>query len=202
MECRRLVAIRKAGVEGACGLFVLLLALFSATSSWSDEKVGVVDFESLLTTLRGMEGGRVEGGAGRLPEEIDPLERELKALKERFGRERARLTSEARERYEQQILERADAIQRLQGEVMRENLFKIRLRPREAVGADLERLIQRFGREQGFALILDSKGRRVLYRAEGSAEMTKGQEIDIQQDLLKLFPEELSSGRIGAGPGK
>lgn len=185
--------------------WVFVPALVGATAAppaRADGKVGLLDFQHLLTSLRAMEGGRVEGDVRPRSEEIERLDRELKHVKEQYARERPQLGPEARERYEREIFQRTEAIQRLYGEAARESLFKVRLRPVEEVRLDLERLIQRVGRERGFALILDDRDHRVLYRAEGAEEGAKGEETNLTKTFLDLFLEELRAGRIGAPAGK
>ncbi len=202
MAYRRRVWTGKGPPFGAWACFSILLAI-AVASARAGGKVGLLDFQIVLSTLRGMEGGRVEGEVRVRSQEIEALERELKRVKEDYARERPRLSLEQRERYEREILQRTEGIQNLHGEAVKEAMFKIRLRPVEGVRAELEGLIQRFARENNFALILDSKDRRVLYRAEGADGETKAkEEVDITRTLLELLPQELAAGRLGPGAGQ
>jgi len=203
MDYRRCRRIRTGRRVAVWTVFLLLLSAVPVPQARADGKVGMLNFQHVLTSLRGMEGGRVEGDVRIRADEITALERELRSIKERYGRERAGLSREERERYEQQIRQRSEAIQGLYAETVREGMFKVRLRSVEAVRADLERFIQRFGRERGFALILDRKDRRVLYRGKEGAEEGDGAgEIDITRTLMELLPQELGEGRIGGGASR
>lgn len=180
----------------------LLLVILSASPAPAEVKVGLVDFQVLLSTLGGLERDRVAGEVPQVSQEVEAIERELEPIKERYARERAKLSPEAREQIQQEILRRTEAIQRLYAKAAREAIFKPQPRSIEAFREDLERMIERFGRENGFAQILDRRGRRVLYRGEGSAEATNAREIDLTQTLTEMLRQAGIPGQIGAGPGQ
>lgn len=184
-------------------LFFLLVSSATVAPARADGKVGLLDFQPVLTTLRGLEGGQLQGDVRVRTQDIERLERELKPIKERLARERKNLSPEERERYEREITQRSKVIQDLYGETVREGMLKIRLRPVEAVRADLERFIQRYGKEGGFALILDKNDRRVLYRGAAAAEGEGegAEEIELTRTFLELLPQELAAGRLGPRSG-
>jgi hypothetical protein len=180
----------------------MLVAAVATPAAGAEPRVGLVDFDHLLSTARGMLGGRLEGGVIDHTRQIEALERELSSIKGEFARERGRLSAEARERYERDIVRRTEEIQRLHGETVREALLKVRPRSLDAIRPEVEQMIQRYGRDHRFARILNRGDRRVLYRAEGPEETGNAEEIDITRNLLELLPVELSSGRIGGRAGQ
>ncbi len=180
----------------------LLLVILSALPAHAEVKVGLVDFQVLLSTLGGLERNRVAGDVPQVSQDVEAIERELQPIKERYARERARLSPEAREQIEQEILRRTEAIQRLYAKAAREAIFNVQPMSIEALREELERMIERFGRENGFALILDKRGRRVLYRGEASAEGATAGGTDVTQTLIEMLRRGRASGRNDAGTGQ
>jgi hypothetical protein len=180
----------------------MLVGASAVPAAGSEPMIGLVDLDHLVTSARGMLGGRVVGEITDHTPKIEALERELRSIKEEYARERGRLDAEARARYEGEIVRRTEEIQRLHAETFREAQFKVRLRARDAIQADVEAMIRRYGRDRGFALIMSRRGGRVLYSADGSQETTAGEQIEITGNLLQMLPAELAAGRIGGGAGQ
>lgn len=168
---RRLVALAAAA-----------LLCLGAGAAWAETKIGVVDIQRALN-----ESNQGKKAKERLSARVEKMQADLKLKKEELERldgelqkQSALLSSDAkrdRERdFDRKKRDYADLVRDYQEEIQQAELTAT-----QPILKELEEVIGKMGREQGFSVILESKMSGVIYSAKG---------IDLTEAVIKAYNDK------------
>ena len=194
---RRRVALPRAGVVMALlGQVVFLLVVWVLPAGGAD-KVAVVDTRTVVDAYYNVMAGPgldPKTPIGPDSQEVRKVENELQGLKAEYARQRAGLSPEAKATYEKALLEKSAALQALYAKNMRDMADLVKWRSPDVLIPHLMSRIEEYGREQGFALIVEQQTGGALYHREGWSGPPPDP-IDVTQPLIEWLRRKEESAR-------
>lgn len=162
-------------------LATLLLVCLGAGAAWAETKIGVVDVQRALN----------ESEAGKKAKEnlnkrVEKMQTDLKAKKDAldkieadFKKQSAVLSGDAKRDKEKEFDRKkrdfADTVRDYQEEINQAELTAT-----QPIVKDLEQLIEKLGKDQGYTVILEQKMSGTIYTAKG---------VDITEQIIKTYNE-------------
>lgn len=193
----------KVAIPTALLATIVLLVITWILPAGAADKVAVVDSRAVVDAYHDLMAGPwldPKTPIGPDPQEVRKVERELQRLKAQYGRERAGLSPEAKAAYEKALLEKTAALQVLYAKNTRDIVDLVKWRSPEVLISHLLSRIEEYGREQGFALILNQQSGGALFRKEGWSGPSSDS-IDVTQPLIEWIRRKEESARP-SGPGR
>lgn len=161
------------------------------------DKVAVVDTRVVVEAYYAIMAGPgldPKTPVGPDPQEVRKVEKELDGLKAQYARERASLSPEAKGAFEKGLLEKTAALQALYAKKTRDMVDVVKWRSPDVLITRLKAQIQEYGREQGFALILEKQTGGALFQREGWSGPSSDP-IDVTQPLIEWLRRKEESAR-------
>ncbi len=163
-------------------LMVFLLVLPAVSGAEAPVKIGFVDLQRILIqTKRGQDArAKVMAEVSQKQKEIDAQEEEIRKLEADLRKQSTVLSDAARR-------EREEAIQRKKRDLVRtvEDFNRDLAKREQELLNDLLKeiaiVVQEFGKEKGFTLILERQQGGVLYAGEG---------VDITKEIMERFDKK------------
>jgi len=162
-------------------LATLLLVCLGAGAAWAETKIGVVDVQRALN----------ESEAGKKAKEslnkrVEKMQTDLKAKKDAldkieadFKKQSAVLSGDAKRDKEKEFDRKkrdfADTVRDYQEEINQAELTAT-----QPIVKDLEQLIEKLGKDQGYTVILEQKMSGAIYTTKG---------VDITEQIIKTYNE-------------
>jgi outer membrane protein len=185
---------------------LLIAVLFVATPGWAQEapaagasaagKVGVIDVRAaIVNTAEGKQASaELQSQFAPRQTELENMNKQLNDIGQRLQagagklsqEEEARLTAQG-QRLRQQIDRKQNEYQEdvnaQQGEVI------------DRIGRKLVDVLDRYSREHGYAVIIDSS-------AQNSPILYKSNQIDVTQDIIRLYDQAYPVKAVAAAPAQ
>lgn len=157
-------------------------------------KIGFVDVQRVLARSAAGVGAReqLEKEKGTMQREMDAKRQELEKLREELEKKGPLMTADSR-RDKQEVFERKRRDAARLADDFQKELEKKEQGLLQKVLQDVSGVIERFGKERGYFLIVERRGAVVLY---GAAE------ADLTDDVIRLFDQESGSKQDTAPKGK
>lgn len=178
------------------GKAAFLLVVWVLPAAGAD-KVAAIDSRAVVDAYYDLMAGPgldPKTPIGPDPQEVRKAERELQRLKAQYARERTGLSPEAKAAYEKELLEKTAALQALYAKNTRDMVDLVKWRSPEVLISHLLSRIEEYGREQGFALILNRQTGGALFRREGWSGPSSDS-IDVTQPLIEWLRKKEEAAR-------
>lgn len=164
-------------------VIAIIIALTVASQSWAAEKSKIAIFNPEQVLFQSEIGKKISDDLSAksktLNEKIENKRSELEKFKQDLEKKSALLSTEAKDEKEREYQKKYREFQQL-AEDARYEMQQAQRNALEPLSNSLKDIIQKFGKEQGYALILDS--RIGIPYAAG--------EIDITDKILELFNKQ------------
>lgn len=145
-------------------------------------KVGFVDLQQVLTqTKRGQEArAKMQAEVSQRQREIDAQREEIEKMEAELQKQSSVLTAAARREREEAIQRKKRDLQ-LTIEDYQRDLAKRQNELLNELLSELVAVVQEYGKEKGYTLILERRQGGVLYSGEG---------VDITKEIIKRFDKK------------
>lgn len=159
-----------------------LLVLGFADSAGAASKIGFVDVQKVLVRSVAGAGAReqLEREKAAMQKEVDGRRSDVEKLRDELEKKGLVLSADAKREKEEAFQRRVRDLRRLT-----EDYQKELERKEQAITArilqDLTGLIERYGKDRGYLLILEKRGASVIY---GDAE------ADVTEEIIKVYDQE------------
>lgn len=164
------------GVIGVVPFFV------SATAAQSPAHIGYVDVQRILARSSAGVSAReqIERDKATMQKEVDGKRTELEKLREDLEKKGVLLSAEARKEKQETLERKVRDLRRLVDDFQKE-LEKKEQGLLQKVLQELSGVIERYGKQRGYLVIVERRGAGVLYGAP---------EADITDDIIKAYDQE------------
>lgn len=158
----------------------MILALFAVPPlALAQIKIGFVDLQQVISQSKRGQAARAEvaAEASRKQKEVDAREEEIKKLEAELQKHSAILSDQARKEKEELIRQKLRDLRRT-AEDFNRDLAK---REGELVNEllkEISAVVQEYGKEKGYMLILERQQAGVLYSGQG---------VDLTQEIIQRF---------------
>jgi len=170
------IGMALAGLVGIVPLFV------TETSAQSPVRIGYVDVQRILARSSAGVAAReqIEREKTTMQKEVDSKRAELEKLREELDKKGMLLSTEVREEKRETLERKVRDLRRLVDDYQKE-LEKKEQGFLQKVLQELSGVIERYGKQRGFLIIVERRGAGVLY---GSPQ------ADITDEIIKAYDQE------------
>lgn len=153
----------------------------------SPQRIGFVDVQKVLARSAAGVAAREELERERagMQREMDGKRQELEKLREELDKKGPLMTPEARREKEDQLERKRRDATRLADDLQRE-LARKEQQLSSRVLQELSGVIERFGKQQGYWLIVERRGAVVLYATP---------EADLTDEIIRVYDQENTKGK-------
>jgi len=157
-------------------------AAAAASAAPGGIRVGYIDVQRVLTRSAAGVAARevLEKERGTMQKEMDAKRQELEKLRDELEKKGPLMTPDARREREEQLERKRRDATRMADDFQRE-LGRKEQQLGSKVLQDLVGLIERYGKQKGYQLIVEKRGAAVIYGAP---------EIDITDDIIRAYDQE------------
>jgi outer membrane protein len=168
-------------------------AVAAAASPTSSTKIGFIDLQRVLARSSSGVAAReqLEKEKGAMQREMDAKRQELEKLRDELEKKAALMTADARREKQDTFDRKRRDFTRLADDFQKE-LEKKEQGLLQRVLQDISGVIEKFGKERGYFLIVERRGAGLLYAAA---------EADLTDDVIRAFDQE-SGAKGDAAKGK
>lgn len=157
------------------------LAVVSTASAATDMKVGYVDIQKALASSEAGKDAqkRYDAEVKKLQTKLDDKKNDFERLRQAYQKQKDSLNEKARGEKEEELLSREKELKR----AFQDSQESLRRKNAQLVGELVEKLrkvVDDYGRDQGFTLILEKGGQTVLFADA---------KIDVTDDIVKKFDQ-------------
>ena len=164
---------------GLIGITLLLTAMAEAQSS---TRIGYVDVQRILARSSAGVAAReqIERDKASMQKDVDGRRVELEKLREEMEKKGLLLSAEARKEKQETLERKARDLRRLVDDYQKE-LEKKEQGLLQKVLQDLSGVIERYGKQRGYLMIVEKRGAGVVYGAS---------EADLTDEIIKAYDQE------------
>jgi len=164
---------------GLIGITLLLTAMAEAQSS---TRIGYVDVQRILARSSAGVAAReqIERDKASMQKDVDGRRVELEKLREELEKKGLLLSAEARKEKQETLERKARDLRRLVDDYQKE-LEKKEQGLLQKVLQDLSGVIERYGKQRGYLMIVEKRGAGVVYGAS---------EADLTDEIIKAYDQE------------
>ena len=159
-----------------------LLTALPAGGTAAANRIGVVDVQKVLVRSAAGLAAReqLEKEKVSMQREVDQRQGEIEKLREELEKKALLLSPEVKKEREETLQRKVRDLRRLVEDFEKE-LAKKDQNLTKRIVEELAGVIQRYGREKGYLLILEKRNAGVIYG---------GQEADLTDEVIKLYDQE------------
>jgi outer membrane protein len=159
-----------------------LLVLGFADSAGAASKIGFVDVQKVLVRSVAGAGAReqLEREKAAMQKEVDGRRTDVEKLRDELEKKGLVLSAEAKREKEEAFQRRVRDLRRLTEDYQKE-LERKEQAFTQRILQDLTGVIERYGKDRGYLLILERRGASVIY---GDVE------ADVTEEIIKVFDQE------------
>jgi outer membrane protein len=181
----RNVSIRTAALAAACllGAGAIWAQSPAAAGSASGTKVGVISIrQAIVTTAEGkLASAELQSQFASRQNEIENLNKQINDLQQRLTSGGGKLSQEEEGRLRQQGQRLAQRLERMNTEYQ-EDVNAAQADVIDRIGRKMVDVLDRYSRENGFVLVLDSS-------AQNTPILYNSSQIDVTQDIIRLYDQ-------------
>jgi len=169
---------------GLIGITLLLTAMAEAQSS---TRIGYVDVQRILARSSAGVAAReqIERDKASMQKDVDGRRVELEKLREELEKKGLLLSAEARKEKQETLERKARDLRRLVDDYQKE-LEKKEQGLLQKVLQDLSGVIERYGKQRGYLMIVEKRGAGVVYGAS---------EADLTDEIIKAYDQEMGRAK-------
>lgn len=173
---RRAMGMALAGLGGALLIFV------SEAAAQSPVRIGYVDVQRVLARSSAGVAAReqIEREKAVMQKEVDAKRAELEKLREELDKKGMLLSAETRRERQETLERKVRDLRRLIDDFQKE-LEKKEQGLLQKVLSDISGVVERYGKQRGYLVIVEKRGAGVLY---GSPE------ADVTDEIVKAYDQE------------
>lgn len=169
------------------GLIGITLLLASVAGAQSPTRIGYVDVQRILARSSAGVAAReqIERDKVSMQKEVDGKRVELEKLREELDKKGLLLSPEARKEKQETLERKARDLRRLVDDYQKE-LEKKEQGMLQKVLQELSGVIERYGKQRGYLMIVEKRGAGVVYGAG---------EADLTDDIIKAYDQEMGRAK-------
>lgn len=169
------------------GLIGIMCLFVSEATAQSPTRIGYVDVQRILARSSAGVAAReqIERDKASMQKEVDGKRVELEKLREELEKKGLLLSPEARKEKQETLERRVRDLRRLVDDYQKE-LEKKEQGMLQKVLEDLSGVIERFGKQRGYLMIVEKRGAGIVYGAH---------EADLTDEIIKAYDQESSRAK-------
>ncbi|MBI4610695.1 MAG: OmpH family outer membrane protein [Candidatus Rokubacteria bacterium] len=164
------------------GMIGLALLLGASAAAQSPSRIGYVDVQRILARSSAGVAAReqIERDKASMQKDVDGKRTELEKLRDELDKKGLLLSPEARKEKQETLERKARDLRRLIDDYQKE-LEKKEQGLLQKVLQELSGIIERYGKQRGYLIIVEKRGAGVVYGAS---------EADLTDEIIKAYDQE------------